>query len=109
MWEIKPGDLVVCVDDGHPDRIVPPNGFGYDPSGDLGGLRSGQIYTVAWIGNHPALQLSTHLSILVEEIDRPSAWGNYPFFASRFRPVSKTRTEEFRKLVAPAPRALVEA
>ena len=103
MWDVKPGDLVVCVDDA-PSKL--PARCRSITS--LCPLSSGQIYVVRKVGTTSKRYVhgSGIPSIWLEEIVRPVTFrdeGEPGYRLDRFRPVSKTNTELFRNLVAPVP------
>jgi hypothetical protein len=77
-WDFKPGMKVVCVDDDIKTSTIGK------ANGDMGGLKEGQIYTVARVGIH---FISDDVVVFLEEINRAVEWG---FLAARFRPVRTT-------------------
>lgn len=89
MWDVKPGDLIVCVD-------AAPRPF---PVSDMSGLGRSEVYTVRDTGHDPFHQAA---AVWLVEIIRPK-WDGIEsgFDINRFRPVSKVRSEEFHRLVAP--------
>lgn len=96
------GQEVVCVDD------KPVGGIG-----DTSPLKSGQTYTVRWIGDYSdSINGNIGICIRVEEICRnyPVPFGyaeqdcrDVPYFAWRFRPVKTTDISIFTELLTDLP------
>lgn len=106
-WDIKPGDLVVCISDDYPEYAEPRPGDNWDweELSDSEHVVVGQIYTVEAIG--PAADPDYGSGIFLWLAEVPLAPDIYGYVHGHeielFRPVSKTRSEEFRRLVAPIP------
>ncbi len=95
VWQ--PGMRCVCVN----DSLIGFNGPGVLTTNCLDGLQKGTVYTVSAIEAHH--RTSAPLLIL-SEIKRRHERGVYffaGFDARRFRPLSETRLDQFRKLLAP--------
>lgn len=96
MWDVKAGDLVVCIDVSEPGRAWPQ-----------GGLALSRVYTVQRI--EPALSRAgrprrTYVWLFLEEISRPfdTKHNRAVGYASRrFRKVNPVRQELFESLIKP--------
>lgn len=83
------GQKVVCVDDTvHEEWHVP----GYEYTGCLDGLKSGQIYTIRDIGYS---DFDRAMVVRLEEIKRPDdgLYEESPYRAERFRPIVEGKTD----------------
>jgi len=66
-------------------------------------IANGIVYTVRWVGEACFGEGELCLALKLHEIVRPPVLGfeDYPFAAQFFRPLSETRLDQFRKLLAP--------
>jgi hypothetical protein len=93
------GQRVVCVNDRFKNYRRSPS----DRS-----LRSGCVYTIAWVGvdacaMFPTPTLSVHLEEITREVSDLDG-RRLPYFASRFRPVKETNIDVFTAMLAPTPK-----
>lgn len=91
----KIGEAVVCIDDEVHDDLQSPGS-----TGDLHGLKKGQIYHIRWIGKMFGHYDSTQLYVTLDEIYRGHKFIDTdgfvyepPYFAWRFRRLEKKETD----------------
>lgn len=108
MLPFQVGDQVVCVDAKIRAEGVPLQYRMYIDNNEfyLSGLTEGKTYTIRWIGEYTGLNGGTAICVrLVEIIRNYDILGNeeMPYFADRFRPLEKTKTDisKFTKMLGP--------
>lgn len=103
------GQKVICVD------VGPTPGLGNvsEEAGPL--LEEGRIYIVRWVGENPYEPWRVYGTCLrVEGIerrqDKDPDWSDFPFRATRFRPIVERKTDIsiFTEMLTPTPQRVRE-